>query len=296
MKVQYLVTAPGQSFINAQSAYLPFACRHGHGRSACPGRHEFGDPNSWSPRGSWVFSHPPLVPSSPFGRWAMGAPRKQTGAANPKNSSQKQKNPPLDAASLLVDAAFGRWYWTVNVSPGDRPPAEDIGRLIIRHSPTPQHEGFRRPPARQPPGDPTASARLSLDSNSIRSVDFWSSCGEMWDGQRVVPFPWELPWQTPTLPTFCDGQEILQSPERRNTCSQVPRWWWARSIASCDTGGGDGRAQTKTAHEAGADRERRLPFVHGALLSAPSSNGWCSFTNTRSPGHGTPHRMKKGGV
>lgn len=161
-------TASSQSFINAQSAYLPFACRHGHGRSACPGRHEFWDPNSWSPRGHGCFPPPP---SPRFrlddGRWALHESR----AANPKNSSQKQKNPPLDAASLLVDAGFGRWYWTANVSPDDRPPAEDIGRLI-RHSPTPQHEGFRRRPARQPPGDPTASARLSLDPNGARSVDF----------------------------------------------------------------------------------------------------------------------------
>lgn len=239
-------------------------------------------------------SPPPLVPSSPFGRWAMGAPRKQTGAANPKNSSQKQKNPPLDAASLLVDAASGRWYWTANVSPDDRPPAEDIGRLI-RHSPTPQHEGSRRrPPVRQPPGDPTASARWSLDCNGIRSWIFGGAVGRSGMGRGSSLFPGSSPGKRRPFRLL---RRTRNSPESRQTkhLLPVPRWWWARSIASCDTGG-DSRAQTKTAHEAGGGPRKASPVRPWRALSAPSNNGWCSFTNPRSPGHGTPHRMKKGGV
>jgi hypothetical protein len=59
VSMKAVATALGQSFINAQSAYLPFACRHGHGRSACPGRHESGTPTG-GPRGVMGVFHLPL--------------------------------------------------------------------------------------------------------------------------------------------------------------------------------------------------------------------------------------------
>lgn len=99
-------TASSQSFINAQSAYLPFACRHGHGRSACPGRHEFWDPNSWSPRGHGCFPSPP----PPDSVWTMGDGR-STKAEQPipktARKSKRIRRWMLPRCLLTQDSADG---------------------------------------------------------------------------------------------------------------------------------------------------------------------------------------------
>lgn len=260
----------------------------------------FGTPTHGPRRGgSWVFSIPPLPPPwfHPLrlddGRWALHENRREQPIPKTARKSKRIRRWMLPRCLLTQHPADGIGRRTFLLTT-DR--LQKISGFIIRHSPTPQHEGFRRrPPARQPPGDPTASARLSLDCNGIRSVDFWRSGGEIWDGQRVVPFSWELPWQTPTLPTSATDEKFSRVQTDETPAPRSPAGGGrvlSRPATQEETAGPKQKRRMKL----GADRVRRLPFVHGALLSAPSNNGWCSFTNPRSPGHGTPHRMKKGGV
>ena len=130
---------PLPDFINAQSAYLPFACRHGHGRSACPGRHEFGIQLLTVPS--------PRSEARVTGVLRLSLPpRLDDGQA--KTIIIIQYHLP-NAASTSKAASNGGLFCFCELFLGlvALLPAEISGSLI-RHSPT---RGFRpRHPARQP--------------------------------------------------------------------------------------------------------------------------------------------------